>query len=234
MADVTFTWLGHGSYRFDSAEGKRIYVDPWFDNPKCPEDEKQPERCDVLAVTHGHGDHIGSAVAVAQAHSPKVVAIFELAAWLESQGAPDASQLGMNKGGTVDVDGIKFTMTHALHSSGFAENAESPVYLGEAAGYVVEFENGLKVYCAGDTAAFSDMQLIGRLHSPDIAVLPIGDHFTMGPEAAALALELVGARRCIPVHWGTFPLLRGTPDQLRAASSNVEVLAPEPGETITL
>jgi L-ascorbate metabolism protein UlaG (beta-lactamase superfamily) len=233
LAGVTFTWLGHGSYRFDSAEGKRIYVDPWLDNPKFPEAEKQFERCDVLAITHGHGDHVGSAVAIAKEHSPKVVAIFELASWLESKGAPDASQLGMNKGGTVDVDGVKFTMTHALHSSGF-DDGGTITYLGEAAGYVVEFENGLKVYCAGDTAVFSDMQLIGRLHAPDVAVLPIGDHFTMGPEAAALALELVGAKRCIPVHWGTFPLLHGTPDQLRAAAPGVEVLAPEPGETIEL
>jgi L-ascorbate metabolism protein UlaG (beta-lactamase superfamily) len=234
LADVTFTWLGHGSYRFDSAEGKRIYVDPWFDNPKCPENEKKPERCDVLAITHGHGDHIGSAVDVAKAHSPKVVAIFELAAWLEAQGAPNASELGMNKGGTVDVDGVKFTMTHALHSSGSSSDDGSTVYVGDAAGYVVEFENGLTVYCAGDTAVFGDMQLIGRLHSPDIAVLPIGDHFTMGPKAAALALELIGAPRCIPIHWGTFPALVGTPDQLRQEARDVEVIATEPGATITL
>jgi L-ascorbate metabolism protein UlaG (beta-lactamase superfamily) len=234
LADVTFTWLGHGSYRFDSAEGKRIYVDPWFDNPKCPENEKQPERCEVLVITHGHGDHIGSALDVAKAHSPKVIAIVELAGWLEAQGAPNASQLGMNKGGTVDLDGVKFTMTHAEHSSGFAHDGGSPVYLGEAAGYVVEFENGLTVYCAGDTAAFGDMQLIGRLHSPDIAILPIGDHFTMGPKAAGLALELIGASRCIPVHWGTFPLLPGTPEELRKFAGDVEVIGTEPGATITL
>lgn len=235
MANVTFTWLGHGSYRFDSAEGKRIYVDPWFDNPKCPENEKQPERCDVLAITHGHGDHVGSALDVVRAHSPRVVAILELAAWLESQGAPNASQLGMNKGGTVDLDGVRFTMTEAVHSSGFVQNAGAPVYLGEAAGYVIEFENGLRVYCAGDTAVFGDMQLIRRLHSPDVAILPIGDHFTMGPEAAAVALELLGAGRCIPIHWGTFPLLHGTPDQLReAATGDVEVIETQPGATITL
>jgi L-ascorbate metabolism protein UlaG (beta-lactamase superfamily) len=234
LPDVTFTWLGHGSYRFDSAEGKRIYVDPWFDNPKCPEGEKQVERCDVIAITHGHGDHIGSAIDIAKQHTPKVVAIFELASWLEAQGAPGASQLGMNKGGTVEAEGVKFTMTTAEHSSGFGQNGSSITYLGDAAGYVVEFENGLKVYCAGDTAPFSDMQLIGRLHSPDIAILPIGDHFTMGPKGAALALELLGAKRCIPVHWGTFPLLHGTPDQLREAAPGVEVLAAEPGETISL
>jgi L-ascorbate metabolism protein UlaG (beta-lactamase superfamily) len=233
LADVTFTWLGHGGYRFESG-GKRIYVDPWLDNPRFPDTERPLERVDVLALTHAHNDHIANAVDICKDHSPKVVAIFELAGWLESQGAPDASRFGMNKGGTVDVDGVKFTMTHALHSSGFGQNGSNFVYLGDAAGYVVEFESGLKVYCAGDTAVFGDMQLIGRLHSPDVAVLPIGDQFTMGPRGAALALELLGAKRCIPVHWGTFPLLTGTPDELRRHASGVEVLAPEPGETITL
>jgi L-ascorbate metabolism protein UlaG (beta-lactamase superfamily) len=231
LADVTFTWLGHGSYRFDSAEGKRIYVDPWFDNPKCPESEKQPERCDVLAITHGHGDHIGSAQAVSGL-SPTVIGIIELATWLEGQGASDT--IGMNKGGTVEAGGVKFTMTQAVHSGGLAQPGSDPLYLGEPAGFVVEFENGLKVYCAGDTDVFSDMELIARLHSPDVAILPIGDHFTMGPRAAAVALELLGTSRCIPIHWGTFPLLTGTPDELKQHAPSVELLVPEPGETITL
>ena len=231
MADVTFTWLGHGSYRFDSAEGKRIYVDPWFDNPKCPESEKQPERCDVLAITHGHGDHVGSAAQVVS-FSPTVIGIVELATWLEGQGA--STTIGMNKGGTVEADGVKFTMTQAVHSGGFAQPGSDPLYLGEPAGFVIEFENGLKVYCAGDTDVFSDMELIARLYSPDVAILPIGDHFTMGPRAAAVALELLGTSRCIPIHWGTFPLLTGTPDELKQHAPSVELLTPEPGETITL
>jgi L-ascorbate metabolism protein UlaG (beta-lactamase superfamily) len=232
LADVTFTWLGHGSYRFDSAEGKRIYVDPWFDNPKCPESEKQPERCDVLAITHGHGDHVGSAAQVVSGFSPTVIGIVELATWLEGQGA--SNTIGMNKGGTVEAGGVKFTMTQAVHSGGFAQPGSDPVYLGEPAGFVIEFENGLKVYCAGDTDVFSDMQLIERLYSPDVAILPIGDHFTMGPRAAAVALELLGTSRCIPIHWGTFPLLTGTPDELKQHAPSVDVLTPEPGETITL
>jgi L-ascorbate metabolism protein UlaG (beta-lactamase superfamily) len=233
LADVTFTWLGHGGYRFDSAGGKRIYVDPWLDNPKFPDAERELERVDILALTHGHNDHIANAVDICKQHSPKVVAIFELAGWLEAQGAEGASALGMNMGGTVDVDGVKFTMTPALHSSGFG-GGDSITYLGDAAGYVVEFENGFKVYCAGDTAVFGDMQLIGRLYSPDVAVLPIGDHFTMGPKQAALALELLGTERCIPVHWGTFGLLTGTPDALREQAPGVEVLDAEPGQTIQL
>jgi L-ascorbate metabolism protein UlaG (beta-lactamase superfamily) len=234
MPDVALTWLGHGSYRIDSPGGKRIYVDPWFDNPKCPDSEKQPERVDVMAITHGHGDHVGSAVELGKQHSPTVVAIIELASWLEAQGVENASTLGMNKGGTVTVDGIKFHMTHAVHSSGLISNSDRITYLGEATGFVIEFENATSVYAAGDTALFSDMELIGRYLEPDVAILPIGDHFTMGPRQAAAALELLGCRRCIPVHWGTFPLLTGTPDQLREHATGVEVISLEPGETVTL
>jgi L-ascorbate metabolism protein UlaG (beta-lactamase superfamily) len=233
MANVSVTWLGHAAFRIDSAGEKRIYLDPWLTNPRCPESEREPERMDILAITHGHGDHIGEAVELAKRHAPAVVGIFELAGWLEHQGVEGASSGGMNKGGTQDVDGIKFTMTHAVHSGGFSADG-APIYLGEAAGYVITFENGTKVYAAGDTAVFGDMQLIGRIYEPDIAILPIGDHFTMSPREAAVALELLGVRRCIPSHYGTFPLLRGTPDELRSLASGVEILSPEPGETVEL
>ncbi len=233
MAEVSLTWLGHGAFRFDSANGQRIYIDPWLGNPKCPESERTPERMDVMAITHGHGDHAGDAADLGKRFSPAVVAMFELATWLGWQGVPNATDYGMNKGGTVDVDGVRFTMTHALHSGGFIGENEI-TYLGDAAGFVIRFENDLTVYFSGDTAVFSDMQLIGRLYSPDVAVLPIGDHFTMGPEQAALALELIGARRCVPGHYGTFPLLTGTPEELRRLAPGVEVIAPEPGETVTL
>lgn len=230
MPGVALTWLGHGGFRFDSPGDKRIYVDPWLDNPKCPDAEKEPERIDVLALTHGHFDHIGNAVDLAKRHRPQVVAIFELAGWIERQGVEGAGANGMNKGGTQEVEGIRFTLTDAKHSSGLPDGS----YGGEAAGFVIEFEDGTKVYAAGDTAVFGDMELIGRLYRPDVAVLPIGDHFTMGPREAAVALELLGVSRCVAGHWGTFPLLTGTPEQLRELAPGVEVLAPEPGETITL
>ena len=233
MAEVSLTWLGHGGFRIDSPGGKRIYVDPWLGNPKCPDSEREPERIDVMALTHGHADHMGDAVELGKRHSPAVVAIFELANWLAAQGVPGAGERGMNKGGTVDVDGVRFTMTHALHSGGLLDDGRV-VYLGEAAGYVIELENGFKLYFSGDTAVFGDMQLIGRIYSPDVAVLPIGDHFTMGPREAAVALELLGVARCVPGHYGTFPLLTGTPEQLRELAPGVEVLTPEPGETIEL
>jgi L-ascorbate metabolism protein UlaG (beta-lactamase superfamily) len=234
MADVSLTWLGHAAFRLDSPGGKRIYIDPWLSNPKAPEGEQEPERIDILAVTHGHSDHLGETVELGKRLRPHIVAIFDLAAWLEAQGVEGASQGGMNKGGTQEVDGIRFTMTHALHSSGLAGDDGTIVYLGDAVGYVVELEDGKKVYFAGDTAVFGDMQLIGRLYRPDVAVLPIGDHFTMGPREAALAIELLGVRRVVPSHYGTFPLLTGTPDALRALAADVEILAPKPGETVAL
>jgi L-ascorbate metabolism protein UlaG (beta-lactamase superfamily) len=233
MADATLTWLGHGSFRLDSPGGKRIYLDPWLGNPKCPESEREPERMDIVAISHGHGDHLGELVELGRRFSPAVVAIFELGHWLEWQGVPDASSRGMNKGGTVDVDGVKFTMTNAHHSGGLIGDREI-TYLGDPAGYVIELEDGLKIYFAGDTCVFGDMQLIGRIYEPDLAILPIGDHFTMSPREAAVALELLGVKRCVPGHYGTFPLLRGTPEELQELAPDVEVIAPQPGETVTL
>jgi L-ascorbate metabolism protein UlaG (beta-lactamase superfamily) len=229
---VSLTWLGHAAFRIDSPGGTRIYLDPWLTNPSAPEGAADVDRMDVLVLTHGHNDHVGEAVELGKRFSPSVVAMNELAIWLEGQGVEGASGGGMNKGGTQEVDGIRFTMTQAIHSSGFSGDGD-PVYLGEPAGFVVEFENGTKVYFAGDTAVFGDMSLIGRIYRPDVAVLPIGDHFTMGPREAAVALELLGARRCVPCHYGTFPLLKGTPDELRGLT-DVELLVPEPGETIEL
>jgi len=230
---IRLTWLGHATFRLD-IEDKVFVIDPWvMNNPKTPADKKSFEKIDVMLCTHGHGDHIGDAADLGKKFSPKLVAIIELAGWLEGQGFPNASQLGFNKGGTIDVDGIQFTMTHAVHSSSFTVDG-TPVYLGDPAGYVVEFENGTKIYFAGDTAAFSDMQIIGKYLEPDVAVLPIGDHFTMGPRQAAVALELLGTKRCIPCHYGTFPVLTGTPDDLRKVAPGVEIIELQPGETTTV
>jgi L-ascorbate metabolism protein UlaG (beta-lactamase superfamily) len=231
MPDATLTWLGHASFRIDTSGGKRVYIDPWLDNPKCPDSEKDPDRCDVIAITHGHGDHVGSAVDLTKKHGPlPVVAIVELKAWLEKQGAQLDELPGPNKGGTVEAEGLKFTLTNAFHSSGTDDGS----YGGEAAGIVVELEDGKKVYFAGDTCVFGDMQLIGRIYSPDVAVLPIGGHFTMDPREAAVACELLGAQRVVPCHWGTFPLLKGTPDELKQLASGVTVEDIEPGGSLTL
>ena len=231
MADSTLTWLGHAAFRIDTAAGKRIYIDPFLNgNPKCPAGEQEPERADIVAVTHGHGDHVGDTVAIAQKHGSTVVAQVELSGWLGKHGVADDKLVAFNKGGTVDVDGVKFTLTNAFHSS----SAPDGSYGGEAAGYVIELESGTTLYFAGDTCVFGDMQLIGRIYSPDVAILPIGDHYTMGPREAAVALELLGVQRCVPSHWGTFPVLTGTPQELQKLVPSVTVEQLEPGDAVTL
>jgi L-ascorbate metabolism protein UlaG (beta-lactamase superfamily) len=228
---VPLTWLGHSAFRLDSPGGKRIYVDPFLNgNPKCPEAEQSPERVDLIALTHGHGDHVGDTVALWQQFQCPVVALVELRGWLAKQGLPADMTQSPNKGGTANVDGVKITLTDANHSS----SDEDGAYLGEPAGVVLELEDGFTIYFAGDTNVFMSMQLIGRIYEPDVAVLPIGDHFTMGPREAAVALELLGVKRCVPCHYGTFPILVGTPDELRGLAPGVEIVAPEPGETVEL
>ncbi|HEX5468521.1 MAG TPA: metal-dependent hydrolase [Gaiellaceae bacterium] len=232
MANGSLTWLGHATFRLDSPGGKRIYVDPWLGNPKCPDDEKEPERVDLIALTHGHSDHVGETVELAKKFGCPVIAQIELRDWLGKQGAPEHPEVaeGPNKGGTVEADGIRITMTDAKHSSSCPDGT----YAGEAAGLVIELEDGKKVYFAGDTCVFSGMELIGRIYEPDLAVLPIGDHFTMGPKEASVALELLGTKRCFPCHWGTFSLLRGTPEELEQLAQGVEIVKAEPGDSVEL
>jgi L-ascorbate metabolism protein UlaG (beta-lactamase superfamily) len=230
MADGTLTWLGHASFRLDTPGGKRIYVDPWIDGPTFPEAEKEIERLDVLALTHGHGDHAGNAVDLAKRFEPEIVAMVELKAWLGQQGAPVGGLPGINKGGTQTAAGCRFTLVNAFHSG----SAPDGSYAGEPAGIVVELEDGKKVYFAGDTSVFGDMQLIARIYGPDVAVLPIGGHFTMDPREAAVALELLGNPRCVPCHYGTFPILTGTPDELRQLAPSAQVESVEIGGSISV
>jgi L-ascorbate metabolism protein UlaG (beta-lactamase superfamily) len=227
---ASLTWLGHASFRFDTPGGKRVYVDPWLSNPKCPDSEKEPERIDVIALTHGHGDHVGETVELSKKFSPEIVAIVELKGWLGNQGAEVGELPGPNKGGTVEAGGVRLTLVNAFHSS----SSDDGDYLGEPCGIVVRGDGMPTIYFAGDTCVFGDMALIKRIYQPEVAVLPIGGHFTMDPTEAAVALELLGSPRCVPCHYGTFPLLAGTPDELRQAASGVDVLSPEPGETVEL
>jgi L-ascorbate metabolism protein UlaG (beta-lactamase superfamily) len=230
----TLTWLGHAAFRIDTPGGKRIYVDPFLQgNPKCPENEQTPERVDLIALTHGHDDHVGDTVELAKKFGCPVIALVELRGWLSSQGLSEDMTEAMNKGGTAEKAGVKITLTNAHHSSSAFEDGKI-VYLGEPAGLVIELEDGTKVYFAGDTCVFGDMQLIGRIYEPDLVVLPIGDHFTMGPREAAVALELLGTKRCVPCHWGTFPVLTGTPQQLKQLAPNVDIAEIEPGESVEL
>ena len=231
MPETTLTWLGHATFRFDTPAGKRIYIDPFLHgNPKCPESELEPERIDVIALTHGHGDHLGDTVDLAKKHGCTVIAPVEMADWLQGkQGLENV--LDPNKGGTVEAAGVTFTLTNAHHSS----SNNDLEYMGEPVGIVATIENGPKLYFAGDTCVFGDMQLIARIYSPDVAILPIGGHFTMDPREAGIALELLGTKRCIPCHYGTFPLVGHTPDELREhMPSDVELIVLEPGETTTV
>ena len=237
--DTTFTWYGHSVYEVRTPGGKVILFDPYFRNPRSPRSADSIDHCDLLLVTHGHDDHMGDAVALASRLRPAWPCIHEMSLWLARRlpGGKEAA-IGMNKGGTVSAAGIQVTMVHADHSAGdWHPGGETTLYLGDPVGFVVEVENGFRFYFAGDTAVFGDMRLIGELWQPELAILPIGGHFTMGPREAALAAELLGVRHVIPIHYGTFPILAGTPEQLREALqarglSDVEVHAPEPGGTV--
>lgn len=227
----TLWWLGHSAFRLESPTGLRLYVDPWLENPDCPEAERSPAGVDAIALTHGHHDHVGQALELWGRFRPQIVAPYDLRAWLEGRGLPRNKALAPNKGGTVTVGDLSISITDARHSSGTPDGG----YGGEAVGLIVRARDGTCIYFAGDTCAFLDMQLIGRLHRPDLAVLPIGGHFTMGPAEARLALELLGAKRCLPCHYRTTfdPLLPGKPAQLRAlAEGACEVIELAPGESV--
>ncbi len=216
LRGVELTWLGHGAVRLALGDGTTVMIDPWLDgNPACPEEVAEQERVDTIYITHGHFDHFGEAPALAQRTGAAVHAIHEIAVYLESHGV---HAIGSNKGGTVEcAGGIKATLVDAVHSSGISGDP-GIIPGGEAAGWVLEVPDGPTIYHAGDTAVFGDMALIGELWSPDIALLPIGGHFTMGPAHAARAGRLLGAPTVIPIHYGTFPILAGTPAALEEAA----------------
>jgi L-ascorbate metabolism protein UlaG (beta-lactamase superfamily) len=233
--DVEITWLGHSTFLIKTPGGQRILVDPWIlANPACPESMKDPGEVDTILVTHGHFDHAGEVPIVARDSKAKqVVCAFETSVWLKKKGVEVC--VDMNKGGTVDCGGVKATMTSADHSCGITDDDGSILYGGGAAGYVIECENGFRIYHAGDTNVFGDMAIIGRLYRPHLALLPIGGHYTMGPREAALAVELLGCHQVVPMHHGTFPILAGTPEDLRREAKHVEGLVVfdlEPGDTL--
>jgi L-ascorbate metabolism protein UlaG (beta-lactamase superfamily) len=227
------TWLGHATFGITTPSGKTAVIDPWVQtNPACPEALKKFSRLDTMLITHGHFDHIADAVTLAKEFKPQVAGIHETCAWLESKGVGNTS--GMNKGGTQKVGDLEVTMVHAVHSCGI-QDGDKIIYGGEACGFIVRLPGGLTIYHAGDTAVFSDMKIIGELYTPDLAMLPVGDFYTMGPREAALAIRLLGVKHVVPMHFGTFPVLTGTPEKLRELTKDVpglEIHALKPGEAL--
>jgi L-ascorbate metabolism protein UlaG (beta-lactamase superfamily) len=235
------TFLGHSVFRIDTPGGKTIYIDPWLGNPKAPANAKQVDKADLILLSHGHADHLGEAVEVAKKTNARVLTIVELATYFANQGIPAANLIPMDKGGTATaIPGtlIKVTMVRADHSSTVSytdpqTKITSVIPGGEPAGFIIHLENGLRILHAGDTALYGDMKLFGQRYKPDVAMLPIGDHFTMGPEDAAEAASMWGVKTVIPMHYGTFPVLTGTVEAFKKAlNPQIKLVAPAPGDTV--
>lgn len=227
------TWLGHATTLVQTAKGTNILIDPFIaHNPKYPQGYALPEKIHYVLLTHGHGDHISDAAPVAKKHGSTVVAIYELADYIKGKGVIET--MGMNLGGTVQLEDVAVTMVDAKHSAA-AQDEHGTHYVGVATGFVLTVEGGPAIYHAGDTCVFGDMKLIAQLYQPEIALIPIGGFYTMGPEEAALAAKLLEAKKILPIHWGTFPPLKGTPAQLEERlGSEYEVMRVAPGESVTL
>lgn len=216
-------WFGHSAFQILSPKGKSILIDPWIDNPMGnAKFIDELNGVDIVLITHGHGDHLGNIVEIYEKFKPKVYAIFEVSEYLRVKGV---ESIGMNISGCVEDSNIKICMTEATHSS--AEITDGNIiYLGNPVGFVITLENGLKIYHAGDTGLFGGLSLIGEFYKPDVVMLPIGGHFTMGPLEAAYAVKLLKPSYIIPMHYKTFPILTGTPEEF------IEALATEYKERV--
>jgi L-ascorbate metabolism protein UlaG (beta-lactamase superfamily) len=229
------TWIGHNSFKLVTRGARTVLMDPWVEgNPAATKEQKSFDKIDVMTISHGHGDHMADAVTLGRKFKPTVVCNYEIHLYLNRKGVATTSP--MNKGGTQEVAGLKFTMVHAIHSSGI-EDGGQVIYGGEPCGFVITLEDGTRIYHAGDTAVHSDMALIRELYAPEIALLPIGDLYTMSPREAAVAARLLQPKYIVPAHFGTFPALTGTPEALREELKkqkvDAELVVLRPGETLS-
>lgn len=231
----SLTWLGHSTFKLVTRGAKTVLLDPWVENnPACPKDLKTFDKIDLMTISHGHGDHMGDAVTLGKKFKPTVMCNYEIHLYLQKKGVPNTAP--MNKGGTQESGGLRFTMVHAAHSSGIEDGGQM-VYGGEPCGFVITLEDGTRLYHAGDTGLISDFALVAELYAPEIVLLPIGDLYTMGPREAAVAARMLKPKWIVPMHHGTFPALTGNPDALREELKKLgvsaEVVALRPGETLS-
>jgi L-ascorbate metabolism protein UlaG (beta-lactamase superfamily) len=227
------TWLGHSAFELVTKTGKVVLFDPWLTgNPKTPGALRAPASADVIVLSHAHGDHVGDTVALAKRFGCPVVCGFEVSVHLAAKGVERA--MGMGVGGTQRFAGLAFTMVRAAHSSSFDEPGRPNG--GSETGFVVTLEDGFRLYYAGDTGPMMDMVMIAELYEPELGLLPIGDLYTMGPREAAWAAHKLGVKWVVPMHYGTFPALTGTPEalcaELRARGCAAQVVAPQPGVAV--
>ena len=234
--NVTIHYIGHSSFLFETNSGQRIIIDPWLiDNPSTNETVESIGKIDFVLITHGHFDHVGDSIEILKANTnAKCIANFEICNWLGTKDIPNVSP--MNHGGTQIFDNFSISMVNAIHGSGISDSSkDNLVYGGLAAGMILNFDEKYSIYHAGDTSIFGDMSLIRDLHQPDLTIIPIGDHFTMGAKEAAMATSLINSDSYIPMHYGTFPVLTGSPDEFKTlveSQSKSEVIIMKPGEKI--